>query len=117
MDLLHEQPDVTTRRPVPRRWAVVEDPDAVRVVAWGTFGAAEAAALEERLATAGRQVAPLVVDLTGVTHLEPAGVTWLGERHDRDGHALPMLVVVVADGRVHRRLTEPGAPQLRLRLS
>lgn len=86
----------------------------MRAVVWGTLGAEEARAIEERLGAVQLGTLPLVVDLTGITRLEDAGVAWLGACHEREGSA---LVVVVADGRVHRRLTEPGAPRLRLRLS
>jgi hypothetical protein len=103
--------------PEPRRWAVAEERDAVRVLMWGAVGAAETAAVDARLAETAPRAVPVVVDLTGATDLQVPAVTWLGERHREFGHERPLLVVVVADGHVHERLTRPEAPRLRLTLT
>ena len=99
-----------------RRWALVEDRDAARLVVWGPVGPADIASLDARLAALADGRVPLVVDLTGVTELHPDAVAWLGRRHEEFGAARPMLVPVVADGHLHRLLTAPEAPRLRLRL-
>ena len=99
-----------------RRWALVEDRDAARLVVWGPVGPADIASLDARLAALADGRVPLVVDLTGVTELHPDAVAWLGRRHEEFGAARPMLVTVVADGHLHRLLTAPEAPRLRLRL-
>ena len=99
-----------------RRWAFVEDLHEVRIVLWGQIGPRETSALDARLLTMRVRSAPLIVDLTGVTDLQEETVTWLGVRHAEFGRERPMRVCVVADGRVHRRLTRSDAPQLRLTL-
>ncbi len=95
-----------------RRWAVAEDLDAVRAVLWGDFGVAEAGAIDERFAALPAGHAPVVLDLTGVTTLEDAAVVQLGDWHEQ----FALIVVAAGDGRVHERLTRPGAPPLRLSL-
>lgn len=99
-----------------RRWAFVEDIDVVRIALWGTVGPRETAALDTRLLTLRARSAPLIFDLTGVSELHEESVTWLGLRHEEFGRERPMMICVVADGRVHRRLTRPDAPRLRLTL-
>ncbi len=105
------------REPSPsRRWAFVEDLDAVRILLSGEVGSREITALDDRLLTMRVRSAPLIFDLTGVSELHEESVTWLGLRHAEFGRERPMMICVVADGRVHRRLTRPDAPQLRLTL-
>ncbi len=99
-----------------RRWAFTEDLDAVRIALWGEVGPRETTALDARLLTMRVRSAPVIVDLTGVTNLHEDTVAWLGVRHAELGRERPMLVCVVTDGRVHRRLTQPDAPKLRLTL-
>jgi hypothetical protein len=99
-----------------RQWALAEELYAVRVVLWGAITPAETSALDERLLTLRRRSAPLLLDLTGVTALAEESVAWLGLMHEEFGIERPMLVSVVADGAIHRRLTRPDAPQLRLTL-
>jgi hypothetical protein len=105
-----------SRPPDTRQWALAEELYAVRVVLWGAIGPAETSALDERLLRVRRRSAPLLLDLTGVTVLAEESVAWLGVRHAECGIERPMLVSVVADGPIHRRLTRPDAPQLRLTL-
>ena len=108
--------DLSAELPVPRRWAFVEDSDAVRITLWGAVGPRETAALDTRLVTLRARSVPLIFDLTGVTELHEESVTWLGLRYDEFGRERPLMVCVVADGRVHQRLTSPDAPRLRLTL-
>ena len=99
-----------------RSWSVVARSDVVSVVAWGRIGTVQADAIAQKVAELQSPRVPLVIDLTGVTELHPDAVTWLGARHVADGPERPLLVEVVADGHLHRLLTHPDAPRLRLRL-
>lgn len=85
-------------------------------MAWGRIGAAETEAITAHVASLAPARTPLVVDLTGVTELHADAVAWLGARHQADGRERPLLVEVVADGHLHRLLTAPDAPVLRLTL-